>query len=166
MCCGLGHRRTTTFQELPIAVQLTTVVPRQSRGFIPQATPHSFPLTKPHHTLLSCTILIACLTYKPLFVNQSFTVSIQLFLDLPTKRLLAHSPSKVLLAINPFILHYLHISEPSEHTFNIPFVYTLRHSAQLPYLCIQDFIHSPDAQQTYEVLHLYSPSSRSLLLLP
>ena len=66
---------------------------------------------------------------------------------------------------NLLILHYLHISEPSENTFINPFVYPLLHSAQLPYPCILDLIHSPNTQQTSEVVHLYSPNPRSLHLL-
>ena len=42
---------------------------------------------KPRYSLLSCSILIACLTSKPLFFKQSFTVSIHRFRGLPTERL-------------------------------------------------------------------------------
>ena len=51
------------------------------------------PPHKPRHSLLSCTILYACLTSKPHFFKQSFTISIHLFHGLPTERLLAHSPT-------------------------------------------------------------------------
>ena len=72
---------------------LTTIASHQSQGFIPQATPHAFPLTNLHHTLLSCTILLACLTFNLLFFKQSFTVSIHLFCGLSTERLPAHFPT-------------------------------------------------------------------------
>ena len=56
--------------------QPTNVESRQGQRFIPQATPHAIPLTKPRRSLLSCTILIACQTSKPLFLKQSYMVSI------------------------------------------------------------------------------------------
>ena len=58
---------------------LTTIVSRQGQGFIPWAMSHTFPLTNLCHTLLSCTILLACPTSKPLFFKHSFIVSIHLF---------------------------------------------------------------------------------------
>ena len=116
---------------------LTTIASLHGQGFISRATLHALPLTNPRHTLLSCTILLACLTSKPLFLKQSFTVSIHLLRGLPT-----------------------------ENTFINLFVYILRHPAQLPYPGIRDFIHSPDTQQTSEFVHLYSPNPRLLLLPP
>ena len=88
------------------------------------------PLTNPHHSLLSCTILLAYLTSKALFLKHSFTVSSHLFHGLPTEQLLAHSLS------NPITLHSLHMAVPMENTFINLFVYPLHHSAQLPYPCI------------------------------
>ena len=64
----------------------------QGQGFIPLTTSHTFPLTYPLHSLLSCSILFACLTSKPLFFKHS-TVSIHPFLGLPTERLPAHTPT-------------------------------------------------------------------------
>ena len=63
---------------------------RQSSLTLPSA---AFPLTNPRHSLLSWTILLACLTSKPLFLKHSFTVSIHLFRGPPTKGLPAHSPT-------------------------------------------------------------------------
>ena len=53
---------------------LTTIASYQGQGFTPWATPHTFPnfpLTNPCYTLISCTIPLAFLTPKSLFINQS-----------------------------------------------------------------------------------------------
>ena len=60
--CRPGQRQTSTLTGFYKAV-----ASHQSQGFIPQATPHAFPCTNYHHTLLSCTILLACLASKPPF---------------------------------------------------------------------------------------------------
>ena len=44
------------------------------------------------------------------------------------------------------------------------FIHKLCHSTQLPYMCIWNFIHFPDTQQTSEVVHKYSPNPRSLFI--
>ena len=62
---------------------------------------------------------------------------------------------------NPVVLAKL-----LENIFINLFIHTLCHSSQLPYLCIWDFSHSPDTQQTSEVVNLYSPNPRSPLLPP
>ena len=85
--CMLGHRRTSTLQGLHIGVASC-----QSQGFIPRATSHAFPLTNPRHSLLSWTVLLACLTSKPLFFKHFFRVSRHLFRGLPTERLPVHTP--------------------------------------------------------------------------
>ena len=46
----------------------------QGQGFIPQATSHAFPLTNPHHTLLSWTILLACLTFITFLLHSASSV--------------------------------------------------------------------------------------------
>ena len=51
--------------------QPTTMASCQGQGFILWAIPHAFSFTTPHHSLLSCTILLACLTFKPLSLKQS-----------------------------------------------------------------------------------------------
>ena len=79
LSCRFDHRWIFT---LPV---LHKAVASQGQGFIPQAMPHAFPLTNPHHTPLLCTILLACLTSKPLFFKQSFMVSVHLFYGLPTE---------------------------------------------------------------------------------
>ena len=91
LSCWLGHRWISPFQGSIRLWRLTAMVSRQDQWFIPRAMPHAFPLTNPRHTLLLCTIPLACLTYKPLFFKQSFTVSIHLFRSLPTEWLPAHS---------------------------------------------------------------------------
>ena len=97
-------------------------------GYAPCIPPHKPP---PY------TILLACLTSKPLFFKKPFPVSINLFRCLPNERLPALSYIDSLT--NPTILHPLQMAEPSENTFINLFVYTLRHPAQLPDSCIQGF---------------------------
>ena len=121
-------------------------------GNVPCILPH-----KPRHTLLSCTILLVCLTYKPLFFKHSFTVSIHLFQGLLTETSSTHSYIDPFS--NPVVLHSLHMAKPSENTCINLFVHTLRHSAQLPCPWVQDSIQSPDTQQTSEVVNLYNPNS-------
>ena len=87
----------------------------------------------------------------------------------PLSRPFAHAPLQLLFGPVGGSAHAafaLHMAEPSENTFINLFVHTLRHFAQLPYQCIRDFIHPPDTQKTYEVVHLYSSHPRPLLLLP
>ena len=99
--CRLSHRETSPLQGLHIAV-----ASYQGQGFIPWATSHAFSLTNLCHSLLSCTILLACLKSKPFFFKHSFTVSIHPFCCLPTEQLSAYSLGN---------LHPLHMAEPMEH---------------------------------------------------
>ena len=69
------------------------------------------------------------------------------------------------LLSNPVILYSLHVAEPSENTFIKFFFHTLRYSTELSYPYIRDFIHSPDTQQTSEVVHPLNPNPRPLLIL-
>ena len=78
----------TSNQGLYIAVADHNCGISSGQGFIPRATPHAFLLTNPRHSQLSCTILLDCLTSKPL--KQSFIVSIHLFRGFPTERLPEH----------------------------------------------------------------------------
>ena len=142
---------------------------RQNQGFIPLEKAYTFPLTNIRNTLLSCTILLACLTFKPLFFKQSFTVSTHLFRSLPTERL-STFPYIVPLS-NPVILHSLHIAETSENIFINPFVHTFRHSAQHLYSCIRDLsillIPSKSRRlSTFTTLILDLSFSHSIILLP
>ena len=93
LSCGLGHRQISALQSFIRLWYLTTIASCQCQGFIAQAMPHAFPLTNPHHTFLSCTILLACLASKLFFFKQSFTVSIHLFRSLPTEQLPANFPT-------------------------------------------------------------------------
>ena len=136
---GLATDRLPQFKGFIYLLLLTAVACRQSQGFIPRATPHAFPFTNPRHTLLSCTILLACLTSKPLFFRQSFTVSIHFFRGLPIERLPAYPYIDSLS--NPVVLHSLHMAESSENTF------------------INLLVHT-------QVVHLYSPNHKPLLLPP
>ena len=128
LSCGLGHRHISSFPGLH-----KSVASCQGQGFI-----HTFLLTNPRHTLLSCTILLACLTSKHLFFKQSFVVSIHLFHSLSTERLPVLSPSQTLLAILLFSILF-----HRENTFINLFIYTIHHPARLPYLCIREFLLIP-----------------------
>ena len=91
---------------------------RHGQGFIPPAMPHAFPLTNPLPSLLSCTILLACLRSKPRFLKHSFTISIYLFRALPTERLPAHTLGNfIILSTRPN-----HQSTPSSLLSFNPFV--------------------------------------------
>ena len=103
LSCGrLGIRQTSALQGLRITVKFS-----QSHGFMFRAMLHASPIPNPCRTLLSWKILLACLTSKPLFFNHSFTVSIHLFLGLPTERLPAHSLHRPYYQSchSPFSLH-------------------------------------------------------------
>ena len=63
------------------------------KGSSPVQCPMHSTSQTPHHTLLSCTIFLACLTSKSLFFKHSFTLSVHLSCCLPTERLPAHSPT-------------------------------------------------------------------------
>ena len=80
-------------------------------GSSPGLCPMYFPLTNPCLSLLSWTILLACLIPKIFYLRQSFTVSVHLFCGLPTEQLPAHSPTYTLLAILSFSV----LSTWSEH---------------------------------------------------
>ena len=72
LSCMLGHRPTSTLQGLHIDVATHNcgISPRTEvhpPGYT--ATPHTFHLTNPRHSLLSCTILLSCLTSNPLSLN-------------------------------------------------------------------------------------------------
>ena len=123
--CRHGHRQISTL-GLHIAMATHNCgISSRSGSHI-----HVFSLTNPCHSLISCTIFLVCMTPKPLFLKQSFTVSIHIFHGLPTEQL-----SYIDSLRNLIILH-LHMVEPPENNFINPFVYPLRHSAQLPYSCI------------------------------
>ena len=117
------------------------VTSRQGQGFILRATPNAFTLTTLRHTLLSCTILLACLTSKPLFFKQSFKASIHLFLGVPTERLPAYSHTYILLAIlSLYILSTWpnHGRTPSSIFSSTPFV--TPHSCLIRAFGNRDFI--------------------------
>ena len=89
------------------------------------------------------------------------------FHGLPSEQLCQYT-SQIDPLSNPVILNSLHMAEPSEKTFITPFVHPFHHSAQL---FIRAFgtlfiLLIPITQQSSEVVHLYSPNLRPLLLLP
>ena len=144
--CGLGH---SALQGLHIAVATANC------GILSKSRVHPpfIPPPKPRHSFLSCTILLACLTPKPLFFKQSFMVSIYLFHYLHTERIPAYFPSYTLLAIlSPSILSTCsnHRRTPSLIFSSTPFV--------TPLNCL--------IRATSEVVPLYSPNPRPLLLPP
>ena len=93
-----------TLQRLHIAV--TSL---QGQGFIDRAKLHAFPLTNPRHTRLLFTILLSCLTSKPLSLKHSFTVSISS---------VAYPLSNSI--ITTFLPFYM--AKPPENTFINPFI--------------------------------------------
>ena len=82
--------------------------------------PHIFPLTNPHHLLLSYTILLACLAYKPLFFLNSPS---QYQPTSSTADVSSHSPTYTLLAI----LQSLHMANHLINPLSTPFM-TLHNS--------------------------------------
>ena len=82
----------------------------------------------------------------------------------PTHWMTTNTLSYIDSLSNPFILHPLHIVKSPENTLINTFIYSLHPFAQLPYLCIWDYIHPPNTEQASEVVHLYRPNPRSLLL--
>ena len=107
--------------------------------FIPRAMPHAFPLQIP---AVYCTIILACLTSKPLFFKQSFMVSIHLFCPQPIERMPAHTPIQTLLAIHsPFSPHGRTMGEHF-HSFR-------PHSSLLHTTALS--IHVPDLSKTQKI---------------
>ena len=130
LCCELIQRRISALPGLYKAV-----------------VSHNFSISSrswvhPHHTFLSCTILLS----QPIHWATTSTLS---YID---------------PLCNPVVFSPLYMAETSENTFINLFIYTLRHPTQLLYPCIWGFIHSPDTHHTSEVVHLYSPNP--LLLFP
>ena len=80
-------------------------------------------LTNPHYSLLSCTILLAFLASKYLFLKHSLMVSIYFFHSLPTEQL--PTPFYIDSVSKPIILHPLHMAKPPKYTFINPFIYPL-----------------------------------------
>src|SRR5678816_3661949 len=82
-----------------------TMVNRQCKGSSlgpggPQPCPH----TKPRHSLLSCTFILASAKLTSLSFRHSFTDSIHFLFGLPAGRFPTHSP---------LYLSLIHISEPT-----------------------------------------------------
>ena len=67
-----------TIQGFYIAVAF-----HQGQGFISWLIRYAFLYTNPGHLLLPCSILLASLISKPLFLKQSFMVLTHLFCSLP-----------------------------------------------------------------------------------
>ena len=113
--------------------------------------------------------------YTPIMHKSPWLPDIQTFflsavlhsINPPLPRLTLWATTSTLSHIDPLsnlvLFHSLHMAEPSKNTINL-FIHTLHHFTQLPYPCIWDFIHSPDTQQTSQVVHLCRPNSRFLLL--
>src|SRR5678815_2598804 len=82
------------------------MVNRQCKGSsLGPGGPQPYPLTKPRHSLLSCTFLLASAKLTFLSCRYSFTDSIHFFFSLPAGRFPTHSPL--------YILSLIHISEPT-----------------------------------------------------
>ena len=114
--CKIDEKQINKYGTSPMNLpqwQHTTVASHQGQGFIPWGTPYVFTFTNPCYSFLSYTILLACLTSKPPFLKQSFTISIHLFSGLSTDQLTTDTPTLILsfsidqppenAIINPFI---------------------------------------------------------------
>ena len=83
LSCRLSHKCTST---LHIALATQNCGISSKWGVHPPGYTQCTPPHKPH-SLLSWTILLSCLTSKPLFLKHSFSISIHLFLGLLTEQL-------------------------------------------------------------------------------
>ena len=83
--------RHTSCHEMSYSKRETKLKEKKEREFSPLC-PYVVGSAIHFHSLLSCTILLVCLTFKPPFLKQS-TESIHLYHGLPTNRPAAHSPT-------------------------------------------------------------------------
>ena len=163
LSCGLGHRQTSALQGLQIAVATDNCsISSKSKDHLPGNVPRILP-----HKPLSYTPIMyhsTCLLDILPFFLEAFLHGINPSLPRATQWVTTNTLPYIYPLSIPLILHSLHMVEPSENTFINLFVHNLRYSTQLPYPCIREFIHSPDTQQTSEVVYLYSPNPRAFLL--
>src|SRR5678816_3891767 len=92
-----------------------TILDRQCKGSsLGPGRPQPYPLTKPRHSLLLYTFILASTKLTFLSFKHSFTDSIHFFFGLPAGRLPTHSPQYIRLTNRlSFILSLIHISEPT-----------------------------------------------------
>ena len=134
----------------------------QSEGFIPQDTPHAFPLTNPRHSLLSYTMHASCLNFISFFFflnspsRYHFTSSAaDLLSDYPYTPHIDHLSNLV-------ILHSLHMAKPSQNTFMNPFV-TPHNYLILAFGTLSIFLIPVIPTLTLSPAHPFrSPSTRNL----
>ena len=107
-------------------------------SFIPQVKTHTFLLTSPHYTLPSCTILLACLTSKPLFL-LAFLHGISPPLPQPTHWTTTSKLPYIDPLYNPVILHFLHMAETSENA-SINFIHPFHYFPDIQEICTTLFL--------------------------
>ena len=107
LSCGFSHRIDFHLSRVSYSCGILSRSGVHPPSYAPCILPHK---------LLSCTILLACLTPIPPFFKQSFMVSIPFFRSLSTELLPAHYHTKKPL-INPVILYSLHIGEHPHRSF-------------------------------------------------
>src|SRR5678815_4645983 len=99
------------------------MVNRQCKGSsLGPGGPQPYPLTKPRHSLLLCTFILASAKLAFLSFRHSFTDSINFFFGLPAGRFPTHSPL--------YILSLIHISEPTRLLSNSYAVFCLKKKTQ------------------------------------
>src|SRR5678816_2019363 len=94
-----------------------TMVNRQCKGTsLDPGGPQPYPLTKPRHSLLLCTFILASAKLTFLSFRHSFTDSIHFFFGLPAGRFPTHSPQYILLTLTDY-----HSSFPHDQTISTYF---------------------------------------------
>src|SRR5678815_3663022 len=123
-----------------------TMVNRQCKGSSPgPGGPQPCPHTKPRHSLLVCTFLLASAKLTFLSFRHSFTDSIHFFFFFPAGRFPTHSPLYIRLTNRLSIIHPFHMTKPSQHTF----IYSL--------ICICPFLHTTQLSNKF-IPHFINPS--------
>src|SRR5678815_3421828 len=93
-----------------------TMVNRQCKGSsLDPGGPQPYPLTKPRHSFLLCTFILASAKLTFLSFRHSLTDSIHFFFDLPAGRFSTHSPLYICLKTD------YHSSFPHDQTISTYF---------------------------------------------
>src|SRR5678815_1439213 len=101
-----------------------------------------YPLTKPRHSLLFCTFLLASSKLTFLSSRHSFTDSIHFSFGLPAGQFPAHSPLYSCLTNRRLSSILFHMTKPSQRTFIDSLIYSFLHTTQLSNTFIPYFTNS------------------------
>src|SRR5678815_1221208 len=137
---------------------------RQCRiHFLAQLGYNHTPLTKPCHSLLLCTFLLASAKFT--FLKAFLYLLNPLFLLSPS-----HSIPNTLTTIHPLnqstVIHPFHMKKPFQRTFIYSLIYCFLHTTQLPNAFIPHFINSSHTYHAPKILHLNTLYFRSTPLIP